>query len=504
MNMRATARHQNPDQLDMLEPYSPMPVEAVAPRRGDKETGIGLLLLKAVEKTCKDDPLRQVDEFFARFKIPAGTGLKREASIQTKRDYVWRLKSSVRELASLNIKIQNLRELSKKQITQLVRKWVRDARSASTMANKITVLHRMGVWMGKPQLCPSLPDLLVEIGEDPDLAHRQYSAITSKAVTAKNIDPEMLFRQMDEQCVVAGLQLRLQLHFGLRVLETVMFKPFASDMGKELFLVDGTKGGKARVIPIETEQQRTLLDEAKVIASGNRKGILADKNRKLQQAISHYYYLCSRIGLTKKDLGATSHGLRHTFANEQFKKLTGVDSPVNGGERLDHGQEIAARRQVSELLGHVRPSITSAYIGNHVTLDRSRRANIKALLAKLESSQELRHLVKTEDVASVWVVGPEAGGAPIGSHLMISMQTVGEGGEVAPDTGTRIGNVIGRIMGRPCFCITYASFRQQNHEGLELIGLTQERALAPSNPPDYLGNQHQRGAQEPPLEAHGF
>ncbi|WP_301078893.1 site-specific integrase [Rhodoferax sp.] len=482
MNLRTKDSHPDRAQRDMLEPYTPMPVEVLAPRRGDKETGIGLVLLKAVEEACKGDPLRQADEFFVRFRIPSGTGLKREASIQTKRDYIWRLKSSLRELASLNIKIQNLRELSKKQITQLVRKWVRDGRSASTMANKVTVLHRMGVWMGKPHLCPALPDLLAEIGEDPDLARRQYSAIASKAVTAKNIDPQELFCQMDELCVVAGLQLRLQLHFGLRVLETVMFKPFAADMGKELFLVDGTKGGKARVIPIETAEQRTLLDEAKVMATSNRKGILTDKNRKLQQAVSHYYYLCSKIGLTRKDLGATSHGLRHTFANAQYKKITGVDSPVNGGERIPHRQEIAARREVSELLGHFRPSVTSAYLGNHVTLGRSRRANIKGLLAKLEASHELRELIKTEGVTSVWVVGPEASGAPIGSHMMISMQTAGEGGEVAPDAGSRIGAVVGRIMGKPCFCITYASFRQQNIEGLELIGLTQERALATTSP----------------------
>jgi len=132
------------------------------------------------------------------------------------------------------------------------------------------------------------------------------------------------------------------------------------------------------------------------------------------------------------------------------------------------------------VLGHERPSITSAYLGNHVTMDRSHRANIKTLLGKLEASVELRQLVKTEGVDRVWVVGPEASGAPIGSHLMISMQALSEdgiGGEVPPDAGSRIGILIGRIMGKPCLCITYASFRQQDFESLELIGLTHERAL---------------------------
>ena len=476
MPLNAIDRRETPAQMDMLEAYTPALDEIMeSQRRGDKETGMGVALLTRVMKAHKGDPMRQVEEYFGKFKIPAGTGIKRTASIQTTRDYVKRLKSSIRELTAQNIKIQNLNELSRKQMTQLVRKWVKDGRSASTMANKVTVLHRMGVWMGKPYMCPSLPDLLVEIGEDPDLANRQYSAVVSKAVTARNIDPETLFKQMDELCIVAGLQLRLQLHFGLRVLETVMFKPFAADRGNELFVMDGTKGGKARMVPIETEEQRALLEETKVVASNNPKGILCDKKRKLNQAVSRYYYLCVKIGLTKKDLGATSHGLRHTFANEQFKKLTGVDSPVNGGARLSQSDEIAARTAVSRLLGHERTSITSAYIGNHVTLERSRRANIKALIQKLESSAELREMVKAESVESVMVVGPEAAGAPIGQHLIICMQTVG-GGEVAPDAGSLIGALVGRIMGRPCACITFSSFRQQNFEGLELTGLTAETA----------------------------
>ena len=480
MNLKTT---DNPAQIDMLEAYLP-PSESIPTRphrRGDKEIGLGLALLKRVEKSCKGDPLRQVDEFFAHFKIPAGTGIEREASIKTKRDYVWRLGSCVRELTSLNIKIQNLSELSRKQMSQLVSKWVRDGRSASTMANKTTVLHRMGVWMGKPHLCPALPDMLRELGEDSNLSHRQYTALISKAVTSKNIDPEELFKEMDKLSIVGGLQLRLQLHFGMRVLETIMFKPFAADRGNELLVVDGTKGGKARMVPIETEEQRILIDEAKVMASNNPKGILTEhKKMKLNQAVARYYYLCKKIGLTQRDLGATSHGLRHTFANIQFKNITGVDSPVNGGARIPHAEEVAARRQVSQVLGHERPSITSAYLGNHVTLDRSHRANIKSLIGKLEGNVELRELVKAEGVASVWIVGPEATGVPIGNHLMICLQAVGsgvQGREVLPDVGSRISALVGRIIGKPCACITFASFHQQNFEGLELIGLTHERAM---------------------------
>lgn len=382
----------DPRQLDMLVEYTPHEDEQwISTRRHSKETGAGKALLYRIEKAHPGDPMRQLSEYFQRFTVPAAPGIKRDASLSTQRLYAKRLGSCVRELYSLNIKIQKLSELSRKHIVRLTALWEQDQRSASTMANKVTVLRRFGTWIGKPDLCPALPDLL----SDPNRAKRHYSALTSKAISARNIDPEMLFQDMDKHSLVTGLQLRLQLAFGLRVQETVMFKPFASDRGKELFVMDGTKGGKARLIPITTPEQRRLIDEAKVMASANAKGILSDSpKRKLQQSVWRYYYLCKKIGLTQKDLGCTSHGLRHEFANNVYRDITGTESPVNGGQRLPAHIDHAAQLEVSQVLGHARRSITSAYLGNHVTLERNKRANIQALLNRLESSRELRDLAK--------------------------------------------------------------------------------------------------------------
>lgn len=461
-----------PEQFDLLQEYTPHQEEVGGQtRRYDKATGIAKGLLTRIEKAHPGNPLRQIDEFFAKFAVPAATGVKRNASLDTQRYYVKRLKSSVRELASINIKIQNLSELSRKHMVRLTHKWEDDGRSSSTMANKNTVLKRFGTWIGKPELCPSLPELL----NDPERAKRTYSALTSKALPANNIDPQTIFEEMDKICLVTGLQLRLQLHFGLRVLETVMFKPFASDRGKELFVMDGTKGGKARLIPVETEEQRRLLEEAKVMASTHPKGILTDRtNRKLKQAVAHYYYLCRKVGLTKTDLGVTSHGLRHTFANNFYKNITGVDSPVNGGQRLPTAQDHAAQRQVSEVLGHVRRSITSAYLGNHVTLDRHRRTNLKALSSRLESNSELRQIVLGGEIESLWVLGPEADGNNTSAVLMVtSLRT--DKTETAPDTIARITDTVGRLMNKPCVHISHANWTAQGLDSYELIGLSPQR-----------------------------
>lgn len=468
----------NPNQLDMLEAY--LPVQESGGRRSgnvkrDKETGMGKALLTRVESDYAGNPMRQVDEYFDRFKVPAATGVKRKASLETQRYYVKRLKVTIKDLAEMNIKLRGLSELSRKHVLKVTRKWEEEGQSSSAMANKNTVLRRFGNWIGKPDLCPPLPELLL----DPSRAKRTYSALTPKTITARQIDPELLFQEMDKECLVTGLQLRLQLHFGLRVMETVMFKPFASDRGNDLFVLDGTKGGKARMVPIETEKQRQLLEEAKAYAAGNVQGILTDDpKRKLQKSVWRYYNLCKKIGFTQKDLGVTSHSLRHTFANEVYKKATGTESPVNGGEKVSRDLDHAAQRQVSQVLGHARRSITAAYLGNHVTIERHRRLNMKTLISKLESSAELRQAVQEEGVESFWVVGPEAEGEMTSKLMMVTSLRAGRQ-ETGHEGCLRLSEIVGRLMGKPCIHISHAASQSQKLETLEMVWLVPGAAPYP-------------------------
>jgi len=44
----------------------------------------------------------------------------------------------------------------------------------------------------------------------------------------------------------------------------LLFKPHLADKGTHLYVMHGTKGGRDRVIPIETKEQRQLLDKLKL------------------------------------------------------------------------------------------------------------------------------------------------------------------------------------------------------------------------------------------------
>jgi integrase len=80
--------------------------------------------------------------------------------------------------------------------------------------------------------------------------------------------------------------------------------------------------------------------------------------------LAHFYYVMKKLGITKKALGVTAHGLRHGCANDHHEALTGNKTPVRGGRPLPAEQERVARESTARLLGHSRPDITGAYIGS--------------------------------------------------------------------------------------------------------------------------------------------
>lgn len=478
------------DQIDLLGAAPPAKNKGGRPRRLDKpvrskdgppilkalrkETGLGVKLLAKVEKQYPGDPLLQVDEFFEQFVIPAATGRKRTVSIKTELLYVVQMRVFVKDLQRLNMRLQNLSELSARHVRALTDLYVKDEHSASSLAKKNTVLRRFGIWIGKPDMAPRLADLVA----NPHAYQRCYSAKVSKAWSAMNIDPQVLIQRMDLLCPVAGLHLRLQLLFGLRPREAVMLKPFSADQGKLLFVLDGTKGGRARALPIDTPQKRDLIERAKVVASGNARRILSAKpSMQMQRAMRRYYYLAEKVGITMDELGITLHGLRHHFANEVYREVTGVDSPVNGGAVLDPALAAKGADAVSELLGHSRRSVSSAYIGNHRTLGRVRAKNMRDLLATLEGTQEVLEAIRLSSVGQWWVIGPAANGEPVGSMLQLVYQAPFKSGQDQASADMQAAPAVwpvalaaGAALGCHCLAVSESSLQGQDVERLEVVG----------------------------------
>ena len=79
-------------------------------------------------------------------------------------------------------------------------------------------------------------------------------------------------------------------------------------------------------------------------------------------------YLVRKHGVSKKAMGVTMHGLRHQFACDLFRELTGLEPPVMRDTDVStYGEHADAVRsavlEVARQMGHERGEITFAYIG---------------------------------------------------------------------------------------------------------------------------------------------
>jgi integrase len=221
-------------------------------------------------------------------------------------------------------------------------------------------------WIGKKGLVKNVHYYLPNVPKDE--LRVKTTALKSKSWAEAGInvvEKVELASQLDWRF---GLMLMAQVAFGLRRLEVLQMQPWKCDEGKTFFAYK-TKGGRPRLIYIDTEVQRALMD---LIKSKIRKSdCLGWPERTdggkatLVYAERRYNYLMAKIGITKELAEVTGHGLRAQFA-ENAALLKNLVPPTLGGtpgQMLREDLDLT-RLQVSESLGHSRISVTGAYYGS--------------------------------------------------------------------------------------------------------------------------------------------
>lgn len=314
---------------------------------------------------------------------------KKIVSDETQQKRKQQLMQCFTELRGLGYRIEDVTNLRETHVRALVKHWEETGKSASTIQNRLTTLRVFSSWIGKHGMVREAE----HYASSRESVRRQSSARYDKSWSARAIDAMSLIEHVCAEDPYVGIQLKLALAFGLRRKEAVMFKPFRNHVGQAVLLdaQSGTKGGKARVIPITDEMQLAILNEAKHIAK-YAEGHVGDPNRSLQQNLRRFYLITGKFGITRKDLGVTAHGLRHQFLNDYYERITGRPSPVRA-DLLQHptGPAIApldgidklAQIQTSAVAGHVRPQIVTAYTGSQHVLEKERRERNQARLATL-------------------------------------------------------------------------------------------------------------------------
>lgn len=193
------------------------------------------------------------------------------------------------------------------------------------------------------------------------VAERTSITKEDKSWTARGVDSAAKIVEVRERDPRVVIQLELSQVFSFRAREAMQLCPHIADKGTHLSVSHGTKGGRDRTVPITTAAQREVLDRAKTLCT-TRSSSTSGQSMKLHQWKNHFYRVVRACGTSRAE-GFTIHGLRHQYANDRYKGLSGHDSPVRGGASMDYESDQAARLVVAEELGHSHESVTTHYLG---------------------------------------------------------------------------------------------------------------------------------------------
>lgn len=115
------------------------------------------------------------------------------------------------------------------------------------------------------------------------------------------------------------------------------------------------KGGLERDVPLRSTAKSALRDAIARIERGQKLFVRHEHGQKTHQQIKSVQdFICnhrSKFAGGSREANMTFHGLRHSFAREEYET------------RVAQGlTELKARREVSQLLGHERDDVTRIYI----------------------------------------------------------------------------------------------------------------------------------------------
>ncbi len=257
-------------------------------------------------------------------------------------------------------KLASPRNLKQKHIQALIVDLIARERSTAYIHNTLSMLRVFATWIGKGGLVPSAEAVIL----DPRHKRRQQAATRDKSWSGGGINAAEKIREIASSDARVAMVLELMLTFSLRLKEASLLRPHLADQVVYLDIGRGTKGGRHRVHKITTPEEREVLERAKALVEDHT-ACLIPRELRFKQWQNRVYYVCRKHGISRRLVGASTHGLRHEGLNRLYEQITSAKSPVRGGQpdATDPATDRFARQQVAETAGHSRPRIASAYLG---------------------------------------------------------------------------------------------------------------------------------------------
>lgn len=290
------------------------------------------------------------------------------------------LARAIKELRMIQVPIRSLDEFDRVHAIALTKYWLGQGNVAATIQTKSSVLRRFLTLVGKPAAMPrgrAWWTLLEENGINTDALRNPAVSSQHKAWQPQGVNPlEIIARIAQEEPIIAA-EMELQLAFGLNVDSALRIQPVLADAGTRLHVSEGRNGRLTRWVEFDPnpgirQWQREILDRAKELAERHPKKRLSLPGLTLEQMRNRYYYVLRKHGVTYKQLGVVSHGLRSELA-----------SP-----RPDVSAELPAR------------------------LGRQARRQVVAITADLQHPA-IPNFLQSAGVQDAWFVGRVAYGLPL-------------------------------------------------------------------------------------------
>jgi len=281
---------------------------------------------------------------------------------------------ALRELPDSSIR--SLWHIQTEHIEILCEQWRKTGNTIRAIENKLSHLRSLSKWIGKPKLVPRTDCIIALHG----LTRSTSVATEDKSWSGNNVNAGAVIEKAFMLDPYVGVQLLLQKTFGLRAQESFLLKPRKGFQGIDdmlwLRVEDGTKAKRSRVSPVLDDHQKAVLDLA-VRYANKKSGSTIPVEYSLEQWRNHYYYVCKRIGLTKGELGVTSHGLRHEALQNLYQYASGEQAPIKLVKHIGNAEAYARRAKdktevqklaeiiVAEAAGHSKVQKAGAYIGSY-------------------------------------------------------------------------------------------------------------------------------------------
>lgn len=271
-----------------------------------------------------------------------GSGLTQDKRLSTLSDFIRTIYEK--------FKLQDIHQLRTKHVLHYVENLKARAVEPHTMAGKMSDVRWLAEKIGKRNIVErenaayEFPKDSRKLESDQAWPDEKYREILAKV-------------EVEDRLVAFAM--RGARHLGLRLEEVSLVRPI--DLaGHIVHLRRGTKGGRYRFVELKSPEARAWAEDLVRLAPAKSAGIIPSKYR-LKSWESHVQRTLREAGAGRK-VGLRFHGLRHTFAQELYRKLASVAPPIAGG-RPDSELHRKSCTTIAKVLGHNRWKISEMYVG---------------------------------------------------------------------------------------------------------------------------------------------